>query len=127
MDTEKAKHSVEVENQMKALAQILLYQWPCSTPVVLPEDYTSVTFSLLDVGAAYSVIVPEWERLFQNMQLSSYIDKVQEILSKMNAFSNPMPTVPNARELEPITLQHTRYVDMVSLEKQLCTAPSSAP
>lgn len=70
------KHEQSTEQHCTALVQALLRQWPCPEP-------TEVGFiepSMLDLPQAMNILCPEWLRLFQNLELSSYIEKVQCVL-----------------------------------------------
>ncbi|KAI9733803.1 MAG: hypothetical protein M1818_007070 [Claussenomyces sp. TS43310] len=76
LDQAKRAHEQQIEDDCTAFADFLLKQWPCSEPG-LGGFSRSV---LIDVTEALQAIRPEWLRLFQNMELSVYIQKVQHVL-----------------------------------------------
>jgi hypothetical protein len=61
----------------RRLASFLLEQWPSVSPSV--EAFEA---SLLDVGGVMERVRPEWTRLYDNMQLLEYAEKVREVLSR---------------------------------------------
>lgn len=74
---ERLEHDKQSESDCKALAEFLLAQWPCPEPTV--EGIPSLR--LVDVAQAFEIVRPEWLRLFQNMELSLYIQQVQQVLN----------------------------------------------
>jgi len=70
------KHEKLTGEHCTALVQALLEQWPCPEPTECGFDEPL----LIDVPQAMSILCPEWLRLFQNLELSSYIVKVQCVL-----------------------------------------------
>ena len=69
-------HEQQTDRDCKALVEHLLKQWPCPEPTI--EGFSRTL--LVDVPQALEIIRPEWLRLFQNMELSNYIQVVQNIL-----------------------------------------------
>jgi hypothetical protein len=69
-------HERNTENDCKALAQSLLDQWPCLEPTI--EIFSRSEW--VNIDQAMEIIRPEWERLFQNMELSCHIQQVQLVL-----------------------------------------------
>ncbi|EAQ92064.1 hypothetical protein CHGG_00299 [Chaetomium globosum CBS 148.51] len=59
------------------LAAFILQQWPCPKPPV--EGFETEE---LNIQEAVDLVLPEWRRLYQNLMLSEYLDKVQDILNK---------------------------------------------
>lgn len=70
------KHEQSTGQHCTALVQALLRQWPCAEPT----EGGLIEPSMLDVPQAMNILCPEWLRLFQNLELSSYIEKVQCVL-----------------------------------------------
>lgn len=69
-------HEQQTDRDCKVLVEYLLEQWPCPEPTI--EGFSRTL--LLDVPRALEIIRPNWLRLFQNMELSNYIQVVQNIL-----------------------------------------------
>lgn len=69
------------EESCKVLATHLYSQWPCREPCINELD----ELPLLDSEKAFLAIKPEWERLFDNQQLSEHIRCVQKILNTCKA------------------------------------------
>lgn len=71
------------EDEAKSLVAFLMLQWPCVQPSMagfpLPEE------GLIDLVGAMDIIRPEWQRLYQNFQLSQHINQVQTVLDKHRA------------------------------------------
>ncbi|KMU80413.1 hypothetical protein CISG_02264 [Coccidioides immitis RMSCC 3703] len=75
------EHESQVENECNLIAECLIKQWPCREP-----NTNSIPSTLLvDVPGALAAVRPEWLRLFQNMELSDYLEKVQVILNQHRA------------------------------------------
>lgn len=70
------RHEQMTEQHCKALVECCLQQWPCPEPVDV--GFTEVL--MLDEPRAMSIIRLEWLRLFQNLELSTYVDNVQQVL-----------------------------------------------
>ncbi|KAH6649391.1 hypothetical protein F5144DRAFT_542592 [Chaetomium tenue] len=58
-------------------AAFILQQWPCAK--LSTEGFET---EMLDIQKAVDLVVPEWRRLYRNLMLSEYLDKVQDILNK---------------------------------------------
>jgi hypothetical protein len=71
-------HEQQVEADGKAIAQFLLNQWPCLEPVT--EGFLRSV--LIDLPPALKVIRGEWQRIFQNFELSQHIQHVQQVLDR---------------------------------------------
>ena len=86
------KHEQQSEDSCKALAQLLLSQWPVHEPIISTLRSGDVT--LLDTEKAYQAIKPEWERLCDNYELSKHLTRVQNILKACHAAdTSPVPPV----------------------------------
>lgn len=76
-------HEQQSEESCKALAHHLLSQWPVREPSISSSRLGDV--QLLDVEKAYEAIKPEWERLFDNYELSEHLACVQNIIKACRA------------------------------------------
>ncbi|KAH8687808.1 hypothetical protein BGZ60DRAFT_363637 [Tricladium varicosporioides] len=91
-------HELQQEQDTHTFAEFLLAQWPCAEPSLAGFS----TPGLIVVDQAFNIIVPEWLRLFQNLQLSDYIHQVQCILNKHH--SSGTVVLPNLEILEQVLL-----------------------
>jgi hypothetical protein len=73
----------EVERELAEFAEFLFAQWPVQEPTLEGRP----TLRQIDVPRVCAVVFPEWLRLYQNAQLSTYIQEIQVIL---NSHSTPM-------------------------------------
>jgi Protein of unknown function (DUF3638) len=73
----REKHRNLCEAEGRNLAHFLLEQWPSSEPLV--EEFES---AVIDIELALERILPEWRRLYQNMELSRYVVHAQQILDR---------------------------------------------
>ena len=73
----REKHRILCEAEGRSLARFLLEQWPSAEPSA--EEFES---TVINVELALERILPEWQRLHQNMQLSKYVVQAQEILDR---------------------------------------------
>jgi hypothetical protein len=71
-------HELQVEADCKAFAQFLLDQWPCLEPVT--DGFLRDV--LIHLGPALEAIRGDWQRMFQNLELSHHIGQVQQVLDK---------------------------------------------
>ena len=78
LEVAELAYEQETEDQSKTLAQFLLHQWPCMEPTT--EGFALPI--LVDVPKAMEIIRPEWQRLFQNLELSQYTQQVQLVLDR---------------------------------------------
>ncbi|KAI1947456.1 hypothetical protein LOZ57_003184 [Ophidiomyces ophidiicola] len=81
-DREAKEYAYEqqLEKDSRMFAECLLNQWPCAEPKIdMPPKV------LIDLPRAMSIIHTEWLRLFQNMELSDYVEKVQHVLNLHSA------------------------------------------
>ena len=69
-------HEQQTNKDCKVLVEYLLEQWPCPEPIIVGFSRTL----LVDVPQALEIIRPEWLRLYQNKELSNYMQVVQNIL-----------------------------------------------
>ena len=81
LEAAELAHEQQTENHCKTLAQFLFDQWACLKPTTegLPTPV------LVDVVQALEIIRPEWQRLFQNLELSQHVQQVQHVLDRQRA------------------------------------------
>ena len=77
LEAAEIAYEQQTDNDSKALAQFLLDQWPCPEPTT--EGFSRPV--LVDITQALMIIRPEWQRLFQNLELSHHIQQVQHVLN----------------------------------------------
>lgn len=70
------EHEQRTEDDCKALAQFLLDQWPCPEPKV--EGFPRP--ALVNSDLALMAVLPEWQRLYQNLDLSRHLQQLQHVL-----------------------------------------------
>jgi len=94
LETAQLRHEQQSEDSCKVFASHLLLQWPCREPFIDSlED-----MPLLDFEKAFLAIKPEWERLFDNHQLSKHLTVVQKLLDQSEAAETSV--VPSANQAE---------------------------
>jgi len=90
------RHEQHSENSCKAFARHLLLQWPCREPSIDGLEQ----MPLLDFEKAFQAIKPEWERLFDNHELSEHLTIVQKLLDRCEATEAPVVPSTNKEEQE---------------------------
>ena len=70
------EHEQRTENDCKALAQVLLDQWPCLEPKI--EEFWRPASVNSDL--ALMAVLPEWQRLYQNLDFSRHVQQLQHVL-----------------------------------------------
>lgn len=93
-DVAREKHRNLCEAEGRSLARFFLVQWPCAEPSA--EDFES---TVIDVELALERILPEWQRLHQNEELSKYVVQAQEILDRHKGAKDT--SVPRAWNAKP--------------------------
>ncbi|KAF8867182.1 hypothetical protein BDZ45DRAFT_609382 [Acephala macrosclerotiorum] len=93
-DRFQEKHRILCEVEGRRLASFLLKQWPSSEPSV--DEFES---TMINVDLALERILPEWQRLHRNMDLSEYVIQVQEILDRYKGANDT--SVPRVWNKEP--------------------------
>ncbi|KAK2801761.1 hypothetical protein FQN51_005126 [Onygenales sp. PD_10] len=84
-------HSTQCEEEGKKFAQFLLGQWPCEKPIS-----TGFSATKIDTGKILENLYPLWLRFFHNLELSWYLEKVQQVLglhSPNSIFEQPKNAV----------------------------------
>jgi hypothetical protein len=85
------------ENDSKALARFLLDQWPCIEPSI---DGLIISEPTIDISEALGIILPEWQRLFQNLDLTRHIAQVQGVLDQHRCEDRMSPPTAEVKEQE---------------------------
>ncbi|USP78848.1 hypothetical protein yc1106_06122 [Curvularia clavata] len=73
-------HEPNVDKACELLAASIVAQWPSSK--IDPQRLEAVDPAHLDIERALADITPEWTRLTQNHELLSYLEQVQDVLSR---------------------------------------------
>ncbi|CRG89375.1 N-(5-amino-5-carboxypentanoyl)-L-cysteinyl-D-valine synthase [Talaromyces islandicus] len=108
------------EQECLEFTESLLHQWPCPQP-------SGANFNpmYIDVSVALKAIAPEWERLYQNLQLSDHIQDVQSILTRQYKRKNDVG-VPEPQKVSEIYGGTTRkYFSIPHLGRDLLRQPMS--
>lgn len=90
LEREQREREQQIERDASHFSKFLARQWPCVQPTVDGLDGSQIV--LLDASQALEVIRCEWMRLFQNWELSGYIEQVQKTLDR--CISEPSVTIP---------------------------------
>jgi len=119
------------------LATAMLKQWPCVQPSL--SSLNTAKFRI-DLEAAMKAILPEWERLYQNLMLSKHLDQVERALGQCRSEGKYVPpkleadapvtgrcrtdVIPCLRDLlaKPIN-EHPRSVSMAMAWTPLASIP----
>ncbi|ATZ54876.1 hypothetical protein BCIN_11g01980 [Botrytis cinerea B05.10] len=89
LERQKYQYETQTDTDCELFAKFLLAQWPCPEPSI-------VNFSTpvhIDIAKAMRIIRPDWERIFQNIELSKYLEQVQKLLFR--AYSGTNFQLPN--------------------------------
>jgi Protein of unknown function (DUF3638) len=105
-DRSQEKHWILCGAEGRRLASFLLEKWPTSEPSV--EEFES---TVINVELALERILPEWQRLHQNLGLSEYVIQAQKILDRYKG-ANDM-SVPRAWNKEPVAFCATDRVSTI--------------
>jgi hypothetical protein len=81
LEQEEARYLKKSEDDCKALAAFILKQWPCLEPNIV--GFCDPV--LVDLAKSLEAIRPIWVRLYQNIDLSDHVIKVQDLLNKHQA------------------------------------------
>ncbi|KAH8656605.1 hypothetical protein BGZ60DRAFT_384977 [Tricladium varicosporioides] len=93
-DHPQDKHRILCDVEGRRLATFLLEQWPRLVPSA--DGFES---TVLDCELAIERILPEWQRLYQNIRLSEYVIQAQEVLNRYKGANDV--SVPRAWHEEP--------------------------
>ncbi|KAK0726366.1 hypothetical protein B0T21DRAFT_453008 [Apiosordaria backusii] len=110
----KDAHEIRSENDCHQFAKLILAQWPCEKP-----DLSKLRGDqfLLDVDAAAEAIVPEWQRLYRNMELWNHLKDVQLILDQHRQEDQYSPE--NTTTAEEIFMCRVRGDEVPALSESL--------
>lgn len=76
----------DCENEGTKLAEVLVRQWPCPEPSI--EGFKA---TCLDLNDAMKNLLPEWTRIYQNLQFQMHLATVQTILNRYYIAANDVP------------------------------------
>lgn len=131
LEAAEVAYEQKTEDDCKEFAEFLLKQWPCQDPTV--EGFPSPT--TINLVQAMEIIRPEWDRLFQNLELSRHIEQVQVVLNQHHGeakIEQPVPSVEN-QETFPTRVRGGEFPSLSAdllrksgpvLPKQLTDAPN---
>jgi hypothetical protein len=103
LEAAQVAYEQQQESDSRLLARHLLDQWPCLEPSL--EGFTSSV--LVDTRRALEVIRPEYERLFQNWELSLYLRTVQDVLEKHRSEPSVYSSAVEVREQDVIATRQS--------------------
>lgn len=74
---DKREYSQMCEKESNELVNFLIGKWPCAKPSTFGFDA-----KYIDISKALQAVVPEWQRLYRNIQFSNHLKEVQAILDR---------------------------------------------
>ncbi|KAL7619655.1 hypothetical protein AAE478_010196 [Parahypoxylon ruwenzoriense] len=77
----RVAHIQKADANCRDLAQLLLLEWPTSTPTAKRVDDSY----LIDIPAALEQLRPEWERLYCNHEFYVHLQEVQKLLDQRHS------------------------------------------
>ena len=96
LEVAELAHEKQRQKDADTFGEFLLKQWPCSEPTM--EGFpTSIP---IDLVKAMETIRPEWQRLFQNWELSQHLAQVQSVLNHHRAEAKIVSSTVETREQE---------------------------
>ncbi|PTU19911.1 hypothetical protein P175DRAFT_0547902 [Aspergillus ochraceoroseus IBT 24754] len=95
----RSEYNADCEKDGLELVRILISQWPCAEPSVEGFETTC-----LDTAQALKALLPEWQRMYQNMQLCDHVRKVQNILNYYFKGKNDVLESPMLADCRPVDL-----------------------
>ncbi|KAK0671660.1 hypothetical protein QBC41DRAFT_344465 [Cercophora samala] len=112
----KDAHEIRSETDCHQIAKVILTQWPCEKP-----DLSKLPTSdlLLDIDAALEAVIPEWQRLYHNLELWNHLKEVQLILEEHHQDVQYSPA--GIKAAEKILLRRVRGGEMPALTARSAT------
>ncbi|KKK23305.1 hypothetical protein ARAM_007454 [Aspergillus rambellii] len=95
----RSEYNADCEKDGLELVRILISQWPCAEPSVEGFETTC-----LDTAQALKAVLPEWQRMYQNMRLCDHVRKVQNILNYHFKGKNDVLESPMLADCRPVDL-----------------------
>ncbi|KAI1930837.1 hypothetical protein LOZ65_001413 [Ophidiomyces ophidiicola] len=92
LDCVLEEHEKKCHYESEYFVMFLIDQWP--TPVPFTTGFQS---SYLEIENSLEAVRPEWDRLYENLQLSEHISQVQAILDRFYRKDLSRPYVPPAQ------------------------------
>ncbi|KAI9374594.1 hypothetical protein BJX61DRAFT_540599 [Aspergillus egyptiacus] len=117
-------HGINCELEGTELAERLIRQWPCSVPSIngFEAEYVNVV-------EAIEALLPEWQRMYRNLQLQRHVNQVQTISDSHYRTTNdaPLPRIgANRPRKETMGPPRRRYFSCPRLGEDLLGKPISA-
>lgn len=116
LQNDQHRHEQLTIQHRNVMVESLLEQWPCSEP----KEVGSNEALLLDITQAMNIIRPEWLRLFQNLELSSFLEKVQRILTVRHALMEIDIPKPMALDQEFLSTGSAKAGVLPTLPELMC-------
>lgn len=112
LQTDRLKYEARVQEDSEFFANFLLSQWPCLEP-----DASQLSHSVLvEIGPALDAIRPEWKRLYQNMDLTKHVEKIQVILDGRSSEDQFDPTqIILNEDIFPTRIRGNELIDLTRL------------
>jgi Protein of unknown function (DUF3638)/Protein of unknown function (DUF3645) len=96
LEAAENEYNNKIDLDCTEFIESLLKQWPCAELTLQPLG----RILLIDTSRALDVIKPEWLRMFQNSELSEYIDRVDKCFNdKAGSFQVSIPPHNQTNEL----------------------------
>ncbi|KAH6856123.1 hypothetical protein B0I37DRAFT_317555 [Chaetomium sp. MPI-CAGE-AT-0009] len=102
IDGVQAERLSRCKEETVRLAAFILQQWPCPEPSI--QNFGAEE---LNVQKAAELVLPEWRRLYRNLRLSEYLNKVQAILNKYQCKADKSIPAPWCCQVEPFFVQRS--------------------
>lgn len=123
LERREHQYDIQTDADCELFAQFLLAQWPCPNPSI--NGFS--TEAQIDFTKALIIIQPEWTRLFQNMELSKFLDQVQAVLNRVHSGENfvlPHMEV-QAQMVYPSRIRGSEFMSLsASLMRMPCRIPA---
>lgn len=118
LERQEHQYETQTDADCEIFAKFLLAQWPCPEPSIV-EFSTPVN---VDIAKAMSIILPDWARIFQNMELSKHLEQVQKVLSR--AYSGIHFQLPNMElQKQMVYTSRVRGSEFPMLSRDLMRMP----
>ncbi|KAH8689142.1 hypothetical protein BGW36DRAFT_442375 [Talaromyces proteolyticus] len=100
LEAAEREYQINVDSDCEEFIESLLKQWPCREP----DLETLGNVLLIDISRALDIIKPEWLRMFQNYELSQYVERIQKVLNdRSGSFQVVVPPYKSTEEITYLT------------------------
>ncbi|KAL2868108.1 uncharacterized protein BJX67DRAFT_387489 [Aspergillus lucknowensis] len=116
---------LEFEKEGLELAEMLVKQWPCAQPSI--EGFEATSLNLIEVCSA---VLPEWQRIYWNLEFHHHINEVQAILNSHYRASNDVPVPlapPNPAHRNTMGSHRRGHFSCPRLREDLLGKPAQYP